>query len=559
MLQLLKEAQDLHTTMATRVKQWKVEATHRVASETESYNSTAAVRALAAQTDGVSEDDVERLYDKFRSLGIQAKSGQADESVRLKGRTRKQGKAPVVFESRRLDRAGFSVTIAELLPDLTEQMNAQALEGLFLAFDWDGDGEISFEEMLLTLGMLRCGSLDSRLQFCFQMCASDGRVAVAKLTRLFSFCYMLFYPSLPREHLPRVVESLVATIVGTEHDQLGASFEGLGFEQFCAVARRHPLILECFSLAPDELLQSDQGAQTRLTTSNGRMIDKAGWVEITRRQADEYWHRRFISVRDSSTLVFHAVDAAGEPRGHTSTCTSAAAEETHDISTIRVRKPTHAMLYHPHALRLALIEAGHERKLAVIDCGSVQQKLEWVLCFGAHGADVAGDLREDAEVLSMQRQQRTAATTATQQDVADIANPLTADVTDVPAANPRRRLRTSLFFKSGPLQLLSKHGWIGTWAVLSHGLLIIYESEIGSGAGVEHEVKRCNLGDECSAITHVPAGGGEDLSGDLITIVFGEGDSSEVVRLSAGSEATGADWCRSLKAQAYNLSDDEEE
>eukprot|EP01043_Picozoa_sp_COSAG02_P107736 COSAG02_NODE_43757_length_372_cov_0.560440_1_plen_28_part_10 len=28
MFQLLKEAQDLHTSMAIRVKQWKVEATH---------------------------------------------------------------------------------------------------------------------------------------------------------------------------------------------------------------------------------------------------------------------------------------------------------------------------------------------------------------------------------------------------------------------------------------------------------------------------------------------------------------------------------------------------
>ena len=122
----------------------------------------------------------------------------------------------------------------------------------------------------------------------------------------------------------------------------------------------------------------------------------------------------------------------------------------------------------------------------------------------------------------------------------------------------RRRLRTSLFFKSGPLQLLSEHGWIGTWAVLSHGLLIIYDSEAGSGAGVQHELKRCNLGDECSAITHVPVGGGEDLAGDIISIVIGEGDSSEVVRLSAGSEATGADWCNGLKAQAHNLSDEED-
>ena len=90
-------------------------------------------------------------------------------------------------------------------------------------------------------------------------------------------------------------------------------------------------------------------------------------------------------------------------------------------------------------------------------------------------------------------------------------------------------------------------------------MLIIYDSEAGSGAGVEHELKRCNLGDECSTITHVPVGGGEDLAGDTISIVIGEGISSEVVRLSAGSEATGADWCNGLKAQAHNLSDEEDE
>ena len=50
-----------------------------------------------------------------------------------------------------------------------------------------------------------------------------------------------------------------------------------------------------------------------------------------------------------------------------------------------------------------------------------------------------------------------------------------------------------------------------------------------------------------------------DLAGDIISIIIGEGDSSEVVRLSAGSEATGADWCSGLKAQAHNLSDEEDE
>lgn len=538
MFQLLSDALDLHTGMGTRVKKWRVEAIHSVVSETENYHATAAVRALAAQTDGISEDDVKGLYDKFKSLGVQARSGQADESLKLK--TAPKGKAAVVFEARRLDRTGFKVVISELLPELTAQMNAQALEALFLAFDWDGDGEISFEEMLLTIGMLRGGSTDSRLQFCFQMCATEGRVAVADLTRLFKLCYMLYYPSLPREQLPCVVEALVATIVRTQHDEVG-----LTFDQFCAVARRHPFVLDCFSLAPDE-----QGAKLRLNITSGRMVDKAGWVELTKSQSDESWERRFISVRDSSALVFHAA----EPHSHTST--EAAAEETLDIKGLRVREPTYARLYHPHSLRLAMVDAGHEQKLGVIDCGSAQEKLAWVMCFSCHGADVATDLLEAGKMLLMQRQQRATATSTAQLDASDNANPLADSVTHVPTASARRRMRTSLFFKAGPLQLLSQ-GWVTTWAVLSHGLLIVYDSEAGSGAGVEHELKRCNLGDNVRSITFVPVGGGEDRRSSLISIVIGEGDASDVTRLSAGSEATAAEWCSSLRAQAHL--DDEDE
>lgn len=117
-------------------------------------------------------------------------------------------------------------------------------------------------------------------------------------------------------------------------------------------------------------------------------------------------------------------------------------------------------------------------------------------------------------------------------------------------------MRTSLFFKAGPLQLLSQ-GWVTTWAVLSHGLLIVYDSEAGSGAGVEHELKRCNLGDNVRSITFVPVGGGEDRRSSLISIVIGEGDAADVTRLSAGSEATAAEWCSSLRAQAHL--DDEDE
>lgn len=176
------------------------------------------------------------------------------------------------------------------------------------------------------------------------------------------------------------------------------------------------------------------------------------------------------------------------------------------------------------------------------------------MCLQAHGAVLPKHLLEAGELLLIQRQERAAAPTA-QEDAPESAGALATGGHEAVVC-ARRRLRTSLFYKSGPIQLLSdQQVWITTWSVLSHGLLILYDSQAGSGAGIEHELRRCNLGDECSDITFAPVGGGEDRAGDLISIVTGEGDASAVTRLSAGSSKAGAEWWSSLKAQAHNLND----
>ena len=435
-------------------------------------------------------------------------------------------------------------------------------------------------EMLMTVAVLRAGSTDARLQFCFQLCDSnrDGRVSAEELTTLFKLCYKLFYSTLPREHLPQIVEALLTSIEGYDPEL------GLGFTEFCAIATAHPFILDCLSstaLDEHQLKQQQAAAFSQLGAASGdaRAIQKEGWVEITRSQAESEWERRWITVQDSQ-LVFHAAGSAGSPRrrhalsrGGSNGRTDASIEESHSISSLSVREPTHARLYHPHSLRLTMKDAGHTHK-TVMDCGSFEQKLEWSMCLQTHGATISAALHEAAEVLQMQRQERAAAMHAQQLDQAN-ADPATMDDTytagevvssgggdgGMPDDGARRlrRLRTSLFFRSGALQLLSQRRWLNTWAVLSHGLLIIYDSEAGSGAGgTEHELRRLHLGDQCRSITFAASGGGETLSSDLISIVMGD-DEDDVVRLSTGPEASGGEWHSSLRAQAHQLDEETED
>ena len=151
MFRLLSNALDAHADLGSRVARWRVEATHAVVTETEERNAAAAVRALAAE--GISEEDVASMHEKFVRLGIESKSGQhADEGLKVGAAGKAM--APVVYEARRLDHAGFRVVISELLPQMTAQMSSESLEALFAGFDWSGDGIYSWQRKPCLLAIL---------------------------------------------------------------------------------------------------------------------------------------------------------------------------------------------------------------------------------------------------------------------------------------------------------------------------------------------------------------------------------------------------------------------
>ena len=555
LLRLLSDALDVYSEYSARCKRWRVEATQAVVAETEERNAAQTVRALA-QGNGITEEDVKALHVKFMELGIKAKSGRADESRKVE--TAGQAAAGTVYEARRLDRAGFTVIIAELLPQVTAQMSAAQLETLFSVFDWSGDGEISMEELIATIAIFRGDSTDARLQLCFQLCDADGdgRVSAEELERLFKLCYALFYPSLPREHVAGVVQALLASTVDYSSEL------GLNFDQFEGVAKRHPFMTDWLNIEALEAEQQRVAAAAEIDASapGGKAV-KEGWIELTRSQANEDWQRRWVTVSDTA-LTIHA-ESAASPRHRPTVGVEADIEESHLIATLGVREPSVARLYHPHSLRLALKAAGHTHKI-VLDCGSFEQKLEWAMCFHTSGANVAPGLTEAAEVLQMQRRERAAAQAEVNAAFSDDAQADPGgDEAATPATSRRRvRMRTSIFFQSGWLLVLPSEGkrWDQRWCVLSHGLLIVYENKEASTAGTQQEVQRLYIGEECSAITIAPVGGGSDLKRDLISLLMAaEGGQGEVVRLSTGTEGGGDQWLNALKAQAHHLEEDEED
>ena len=284
-----------------------------------------------------------------------------------------------------------------------------------------------------------------------------------------------------------------------------------------------------------------------------------------------------MTVSDTA-LTINAESAASPRQRPTGGGAEAAVEESHLTATLAVREPTVARLYHPHSLRLALMDAGRAHKI-VLDCGSFEQKLEWAMCLHSSGANVASGIREAADVLQSGRRQRAAEATVgfSHHPQADVGG----DEAATPATSRRRaRMRTSVFFQSGWLLVLSSGSkrWEQRWCVLSHGLLIVYETKEASTAGTQQEVQRLYIGEECTAITIAPSGGGHDLKSDLISLVMSEGDPShqieasdslitrgrsavqdEVVRLSTGAEEGGEQWYHALKGQANHLEEMNEE
>ena len=82
LLRLLSDALDVHSEYGARCRHWRVEATQAVVTETEERNAAQTVRALA-QANGITEEDVKALHVKFMELGIEAKSGHADQSRKV--------------------------------------------------------------------------------------------------------------------------------------------------------------------------------------------------------------------------------------------------------------------------------------------------------------------------------------------------------------------------------------------------------------------------------------------------------------------------------------------
>ena len=298
---LMQRARGLYEEIGTsKLAKLRDTVTVQVSNASEDNNKERMVRQMVKETH-LTEADIAHLHERFMELEAQARAQKANTgrlqpkallSNAAAGKPVRQRRGSVaklkaqfkktelvdtgpdtIYEDREIDFDTFKLLIQSELPQWGRSSDDESMQKLFHAFDGDGSGTIGVSEFISGLAIFSAGDIDHKLRMIFRTTDADGsgNVELAEMLKLFQDCYRLFYPTMSQSNIPELVQGIFKRL---EVDPVA----GLNFEEFCAVVKSQPLLLECFSLdALDERHNTNKTTQAHENAScSGRLMVEEG-------------------------------------------------------------------------------------------------------------------------------------------------------------------------------------------------------------------------------------------------------------------------------------------